>query len=191
MTGTGWNACRSNVTPGSHPAWDPAGDGPSFSDGERAKVQQVWAMVAEDYAPFDVDVTTQDPGTAGLVRSSSSDTVYGTRVLVTPSDDPFAKICTGAAAASPTSASSTASGTYYQPAWVFPQALGNDPKNIAEAAAHEAGHNLGLDHDGTAAAGLLHRARRRGRPSWESATTGRWCSGAGAPTWAPTTSRTT
>jgi hypothetical protein len=35
-----------------------------------------------------------------------------------------------------------------QPAWVFPQALGNDPKNIAEATTHEVGHNLGLDHDG-------------------------------------------
>ena len=149
--------------PGDHPAWDPAGDGPAFSDGERAKVQQVWAMVAEDYAPFDVDVTTQDPGAAGMVRSSSSDTVYGTRVLVTPSDDPFAKICSRACGGvAYIGVFDRRRARYYQPAWVFPQALGNDPKNIAEAASHEAGHNLGLDHDGTAAAGLLRRARRVG-----------------------------
>ena len=39
---------------------------------------------------------------------------------------------------------------HYQPAWIFPQSLGNDAKNIAEAVSHEVGHNLGLSHDGVA-----------------------------------------
>jgi hypothetical protein len=38
-------------------------------------------------------------------------------------------------------------GEYYAPSMVFPDALGNDPKNIAEAASHEAGHTFGLHHD--------------------------------------------
>ena len=152
VSGTSWNS-QQNVTPGDHPAWDPAGDGPSFSDGERAMVQQVWATVAEDYAPFDVDVTTEDPGDAGLVRSSSSDSVYGTRVLVTPSDDPFAKICNRTCGGVAYVGVFDRVGAGAQPAWVFPQALRDDPKNVAEAAAHEAGHNLGLDHDGTAVQG--------------------------------------
>jgi hypothetical protein len=36
-----------------------------------------------------------------------------------------------------------------QPAFVFPVQLGGGyAKYVAEAAAHEAGHNLGLSHDG-------------------------------------------
>lgn len=149
VSGTSWNV-NDGVTAGFHPGWDPAGNGAAFSDPELLKVQQAWAIVAEDYAPFDVDVTTQDPGDAGLVRSSAGDTTYGTRVLVSPSNDAATKICGGGCG-----------GVAYinvfarvlstaQPAWVFPQALGNSAKNVAEAASHEAGHNLNLRHHGTA-----------------------------------------
>ena len=41
----------------------------AFSDAELDVVQEVWARVAEDYAPYNIDVTTEDPGTAGLVRA--------------------------------------------------------------------------------------------------------------------------
>ena len=37
-----------------------------------------------------------------------------------------------------------------QPAFVFANALGGGEKSYAEAATHEIGHTLGLDHDGTA-----------------------------------------
>jgi hypothetical protein len=146
--GTAWNT-QSGVTAAAHPVWDPAGNGAAFSDSERQLVQQVWAMVAEDYAPFDVDVTTEDLGTDRIERSSSSDAVYGTRVLVTPSDDPFLKICNRQCGGVAYLDVYDQVGSGYQPAWVFPQALGNSAKNIAEAASHEAGHNLGLEHDGT------------------------------------------
>ena len=154
VTGTFWNSDYGVAT--SHPAWDPSGDGAGFNDTERAQVQKIWAMVAEDYAPWDVDVTTQDPGLAALTRSSSSDFVYGTRALITPSTDAAGKICGGGCggvayvnvfnavvgAASP-----------FDPAWVFPHLLGNGPKAIAEATTHEVGHNFGLDHDGNATQG--------------------------------------
>lgn len=152
VSGTGWND-HYGVTPASHPAWDPAGDGAAFDASERLLVQQVWAMVAEDYAPFQVDVTTEDPGEEGLLRSSSADGVHGTRVLISPSDDPFAKICSRGCGGVAYLSVFGRVGSYYQPAWVFPQALGNNPKNIAEAVAHEAGHNLGLEHDGTSSQG--------------------------------------
>ena len=124
-------------------------------------VQEVWAIVAEDYAPFDVDVTTADPGYDGLVRTGSLDTTYGTRVLVSPSDDAFSKICNSGCGGVAYLDVYDEVGTYYQPAWVFPQALGDDAKNVAEAASHEAGHNLGLSHDGTATLGYY-----RGHGNW-------------------------
>jgi len=147
VSGTAWNI-DSGVTPGTHPAWDPAGNGPAFNDGERLKIQQVWAMVAEDYAPFNVDVTTQDSGADRIIRSSSADNTYGTRVLISPSDDPFAKICSRECGGVAYLDTFGEVGSYAQPAWVFPQALDDAAKNVAEAAAHEAGHNLNLNHDG-------------------------------------------
>ncbi|MEO6512819.1 MAG: hypothetical protein ABIO16_17610 [Nocardioides sp.] len=56
---------------------------PAFSAAELDVVQEVWARVAEDYAPFGIDVTTQDPGTAGLARTSADDLTYGSRVAIT------------------------------------------------------------------------------------------------------------
>ncbi len=46
-------------------------------------VRRVWLRVSEDYAPFDVNVTTQDPGAAALDRTTYADPVYGTRVAIT------------------------------------------------------------------------------------------------------------
>ena len=43
---------------------------------------------------------------------------------------------------------------YYKPALVFYDALGaGNEKYVAEAISHEAGHNMGLAHDGTASTG--------------------------------------
>ncbi|WP_263457803.1 fibronectin type III domain-containing protein [Nocardioides ochotonae] len=154
VSSTTWNN-QNGLIPATHPAWDPASDGPGFSDGERRMIQQVWAMVAEDYAPFGVDVTTEDPGDAALVRTSSTDAEYGTRVLITPSDDAHLTLCSRSCGgvAYVNVFDRIAATPLYQPAWVFPQALGGSAKNVAEAATHEAGHNLALNHDGTSTQG--------------------------------------
>ena len=39
--------------------YDPDGNGVEFTAGEQAAIALVWAQVAEDYAPFDIDVTTE------------------------------------------------------------------------------------------------------------------------------------
>ncbi|RYB94984.1 hypothetical protein EUA93_11890 [Nocardioides oleivorans] len=154
-SGTSWHASKPNV-PTTQPAWDPSGNGAAFDDAEKTKIQAVWESVAEDYAPFDVDVTTQDPGPAGIHRSGLADTAYGSHVLVTPSSGAQSAICSGGCGGvaylgvfgSSQGGSAGDGYGYFQPAWVFPQSLGNDPKSIAEAAAHEVGHNFGLRHDG-------------------------------------------
>src|SRR5262245_3314154 len=44
------------------PAFDTDNDPTSFSASELAAIHDVWANVAEDYAPFNINVTTVDPG---------------------------------------------------------------------------------------------------------------------------------
>ncbi len=152
VSATAWNT--SYGVAASHPAFDLDGAPGTFSQAERDVVQSVWQRVAEDYAPFAVDVTTQDPGAAALERSSTADAVFGTRVLVSPSTNAINQICGGSCGGVAFVGTFDSVGSaQYQPAWVFPQALGNSAKNIAEAASHEAGHNLGLSHDGTATIG--------------------------------------
>ncbi|MBI4901108.1 MAG: hypothetical protein HY829_11600, partial [Actinobacteria bacterium] len=170
-SGTGWHAGYP-TTPTTQPAWDPSGNGAAFSDAELASIQTIWQYVAEDYAPFDVDVTTADPGPAGIHRSSVLDLSYGSRVLITPSVGAQEAICPGGCGGvayidvfdTINGGGAGAAGDGYgfrQPAWVFPQRLGNSPKNIAEAAAHEVGHNFGLRHDANAT-----QSYDRGHGAW-------------------------
>jgi hypothetical protein len=48
----------SNVTT---PVFDSDGDPTTFSDDELAYITDVWKIVAEDYAPFNINVTTVEP----------------------------------------------------------------------------------------------------------------------------------
>ncbi len=153
VSGTSWNANYAIPTT-SQPAFDLDGNPGSWNQAEIDTIQSVYQRVAEDFRPFNVDVTTQDPGFAALDRSSAADSVYGTRVLITPSTDAATKICDNkCGGVAYVGVYNLVGSSYYHPAWVFPQLLSNVDKYIAEAASHEAGHNLGLWHDGTSAVG--------------------------------------
>ncbi len=131
-------------------------DTTSFTTAELDQIHAAWRRVAEDYAPFNVDVTTQDPGYAGINRASTSDLSFGTRLVVTGTQSVYATACPsgcGGVAYVGTVDSTGSTHDYYQPAWVFTNGTGTGGKNIAEAATHEGGHNLGLSHDGTATLG--------------------------------------
>ena len=151
ITGTAWNTggkpSTVNVTP-----YDTNGNTSTWSTAEQDVVRDVWARIAEDYAPFDVDVTTQAPAQAAITRSGSSDQQYGTRVLIDPTTW-YQSGCGCGGVAYVGVYDNTSNHAYYQPALVFTKGVGTGAKNIAEAASHEAGHNIGLSHDGTASVG--------------------------------------
>jgi len=160
MSGNAWTA---NYNGGANivaPAFDTDGNPGSFSTAERNVVIETWQRVAEDFAPFDVDVTTELTSEALLTRSSSTDTVFGTRVLISAISQYW-----GSYGGIAYVGVFDAVGDYYKPALVFPENLGWSAKNIAEAASHEAGHNLGLSHDGTASVGY-YSGHGSGETGW-------------------------
>jgi PKD repeat protein len=142
-SGTQWN---SNYTKGAaitSAAFDIDGDAKTFSAAERELIQLMWQRVVEDFAPFGVDVTTEDPGTAAIIKSGSSDTIYGVRVVVSPTSAWLGDSAGGVAMLNSFGYSSDT------PCFVFSDQLGpNDEKYVAEAISHEIGHTYGLSHQG-------------------------------------------
>ncbi|MBW6431954.1 hypothetical protein K0A96_02090, partial [Patescibacteria group bacterium] len=131
------------------PPWDIDGDPTIFGDNERSTIIEVWRRVAEDYAPFDVNVTTEDPGHERMARDSLADESYGTRALISPLSANFGSISGIAYVGVFDYVSSTKnSSEYYKPALIFPEKLAHSARYIAECVSHEVGHNLGLLHDG-------------------------------------------
>lgn len=85
-TGTAWNRSY-GVTTISSPAYfinDPAD--PLFDAQERAAIHLAWRSVAQDFAPFDINVTTREPSAGAITRTSLADQTYGARVVITGSN---------------------------------------------------------------------------------------------------------
>jgi hypothetical protein len=141
VTGTAWNSSLGRTSIPAVP-FSTDSDYSTYSDTEQTAIKRIWERVAEDYAPFNVDVTTERPATF---------TTRTAHALITRNTD-----TNGAA-----NPSSTAGGVAYvnvfadslyanyRPAWIYFNNLANEESYIAEAASHEVGHNMGLSHDGT------------------------------------------
>ena len=124
------------------PAFDIDGNPSTFTDTELDRIQRIWQRVAEDYAPFNIDITTQDPGSAALMKTSSQDTDWGVRVIV---GGDGAWLGSGGGIASVGSFNASVD----MPCYIFSDVYDDNEKKVAEAASHEAGHTLGLSHDGS------------------------------------------
>jgi hypothetical protein len=114
----------------------------SFSEGELSRIQNIWARVAEDFAIYEIDVTTEDPGLSALRSVGSGDENYGIRVVISPTDYFYPDVGGVAYIGSFTWSSDT-------PTFVFSDNLENgNEKYVTDVIAHETGHTLGLFHDG-------------------------------------------
>lgn len=143
-SGTYWNT---NFTSGANivtPPYSTDSTTTSFSTAELNNIQAIWQRIAEDFAPFDVDVTTQDPGLEALRKTTTSDTQFGVRVCIGGSS--YDWYGAGAGGVAYLNSFTWNSDT---PCFVFTAQLGSgNVKYTSEAASHEAGHTFNLSHDG-------------------------------------------
>ena len=145
ISGTKWNSNTNYAMPETWECYPYGTDSnyDEFSVEEQQIIYETWLRVSEDYAPFNVDVTTEQP--AGWSR-------YTGHALITATIDMNDVHCPhyGAGGVGYVNVFGLNSYSYnnancYSPVWVkdFFQA-----QDIAEAVSHEFGHNMGLYHDG-------------------------------------------
>lgn len=112
-------------------------DGPIFcgaSGLNNPQITEIFNRVAEDYRPFDVNVTTDS------VKYLQAPYNKRIRAIVTVSSAWY-----GAPAGGVSFVGSFTWGDD-SPCFIFSQLLNNNVKNISEACSHEIGHTLGLYH---------------------------------------------
>lgn len=145
-----WGSYR-NVTTR---VFDQDGDATTFSANEISTIREIWARVSEDYAPFNIDVTTIDPG--NFANGAAVRLAIGGNY-----SDWFGQAAGGVAYVG--GFTNSASNTGY----VFSDALGHGTaRYVAEATSHEAGHLFGLLHQSTWVNGQLQDEYNSGNSGW-------------------------
>jgi hypothetical protein len=120
------------------PAFDQNGDPTTFTASELNAIHQIWQDVSEDYAPFNINVTTVDPRTvAGSTGGVSQIDIGGNGSWTGAKYGGIAQI----GGFSSSSAGNPVRG------FAFSANLNNgNPKDTADNVAHESGHTFGLQH---------------------------------------------
>jgi Ca2+-binding RTX toxin-like protein len=127
------------------PAFDQDGDNRTFSDDELASIHEIWARVAEDFAPFNIDVTTENPG----------DCSDGTGVRVAIGGSPqdwHGEDHSGLAYLNAFTGAAPNIVYVFDRNWAGLTWRYN--RKIADTASHETGHAFGLEHQVTLDANL-------------------------------------
>lgn len=101
------------------------------------QITEVFNRVAEDYRPFNINITTEE------AKYTAAPAAMRMRVIITSSYEWYGS---GAGGVAYVNSFKWGDGT---PCFVFSSLFGYNVKNIAEAVSHEAGHTVGLRHQST------------------------------------------
>lgn len=137
----GWAQSYNDKTAMTAPAWSLDSDRTTFNAEEQARIRSLWRATAEAYAPFEIDVTTEQPDAAALERTNTSDDRYGLTALISPLPQ-VASQCDGCSGIAYVGVSQRTGDVRasVQPALAF--------SAHAQTIIHELGHNFGLSHHG-------------------------------------------
>lgn len=115
------------------PPFDQDGKHQELNSTEVAAIREIWARVAEDYAPFNVNVTTVDPKDYSNGRA--------VHVIVGGHYNDWYRIRVGGVSFANSFVNSMPNVVF-----VFSKALGGGaPKYVADLISHEVGHTFGLE----------------------------------------------
>ncbi len=143
---TDWNRNDNDGLPIHARPYDTDGDVTTFSQTELDAIVEIWQRVSEDFAPFDINITTIEPPEAALEARRQA-----IRGIITTSVDDQDMGGTGEVWF-PNAGGVAFVGSWLErgdvPVWIFQDKLPDTPKGVAEAVSHEFGHALGLSHHG-------------------------------------------
>jgi hypothetical protein len=115
---------------------------PYFSYKERQHIINIWMRVSEDFAPFNVDVTTEEPDFSKYNKTIS-------HCIITNNRDIYGKFMPfpSVQGVAYLNIFGMERNYNFNPAIVYWNNIGGSNK-IAEVVSHEVGHHMGLRHDG-------------------------------------------
>ncbi len=125
------------------------------------QITEVFNRVAEDYRPFNINITTEE------AKYTAAPATSRMRVIITSSYEWYGS---GAGGVAYVNSFKWGDGT---PCFVFSSLFGYNIKNISEAVSHEAGHTVGLRHQSSYDVGCFKTSEYN------------WGQGTGEIGWAP------